>query len=91
MAPIKWDDRQLELVPEVYLDQARPDPNELFTVLESDLRQLLAYLITLDRVDLQKVGQRETTPFGDTDWRTFAITDLFDLERGHFSSPESSG
>ena len=86
VAPINSGDAQLELVPEAYLDQARPDSQELFAGLESDLRHLLAYLITLDRVSLHEVVQREPMPFGETDWRTFAITDLFDLKRGHFHS-----
>ena len=41
---IDWNDKQLELVPEVYLDQANPSAEELFELLEEDLRNLLAYL-----------------------------------------------
>ena len=86
VAPINRNDPQLELVPEAYLDQAQPDPEALFATLESDLRHLLAYLITLDRIDLQSVNQPTRKLFGDTKWRTFAITDVFDLKRGHFHS-----
>lgn len=83
------DDTQLELVPEVYLDQARPTPQKLFNILEDDLRNLLAYLIKIRRAALHPnvVGaQSRRKPFGNSKWRTFAITDLFDLGRGDFHS-----
>ena len=85
-APIDWQDRQVELVPEVYLDQSKPTVDELFDILEEDLRNLLAYLITIGKEKLDHVADIKRKPFGKTNWKSYAITDLFNLDRGHFHS-----
>ena len=83
---IDWNDKQLELVPEVYLDQANPSAKELFEILEEDLRNLLAYLVKIKKATLNEASDSKRRPFGTTKWKTFSITELFSLSRGHFHS-----
>ena len=52
-SPIDWRDKQIELVPEVHLDQVNPETEELFEILEENLRNLLAYLVKIQKADLQ--------------------------------------
>ncbi len=85
-APIDWEDKQLELVPEVYLDQAQPKSHELFKTLEEDLRNLLAFLVKIRQAKLSKGADEKNTPFGTTEWGTFRITEIFSLKRGDFHS-----
>ena len=85
-ASIDWKDRQIELVPEVYLDQAKPSVGESFAILEEDLRNLLAYLVKIQQAKLSETAESKRKPFGKTKWKTFSITELFDLKRGHFHS-----
>jgi len=44
-APIDTTDKQMELVPEAFLDQAQPTHQEVVSGLESGIRDLFAYLI----------------------------------------------
>ena len=85
-APVDLEDKQLELVPEVYLDQAIPRAEELFSILEEDLRNLLAYLVKLKQAKLSEIHERQKEPFGHTEWSKFAIPQLFTLTRGNFHS-----
>ena len=85
-APFDRADKQAELVPEVYLDQARPTDDELFETLEEDMRNLLAYLIKIKRVTFLLPDDIRRKSFGFTEWESYEITDLFDLGRGHFHS-----
>ena len=85
-APLDETDKQVELVPEVYLDQERPKAKKLFGILEEDLRNLLAYLVKIQGVDLRRARSSKRKPFGETQWRKFSITHLFELNRGHFHS-----
>ena len=84
--PIDREDKQVELVPEVYLDQDRPKPKELFGIIEEDLRNLLAYLVKIQHVDLRKEKPIVHTSFGEAQWKEFFVTKLFLLARGHFHS-----
>ena len=84
--PIDMDDRQVELVPEVYLDQSKPTPDELFGIIEENLRNLLAYLVKIKQAKLAMSSVAQPKPFGTTAWKSFAITELFNLKRGHFHS-----
>lgn len=89
-ASIDWNDRQLELVPEVYLDEAMPSTHELFSILEKSLRDLLAYLIKIQHAVLEDLNtSRDKTPFGETDWKLFPVTKFFELKRGDFHSISS--
>jgi type I restriction-modification system DNA methylase subunit len=87
-APIDFDDPQLELVPEAYLDQAEPDPVSVFATLETAMRDALAYLIKIQesvlRPDLLRNGSKPG--FAIPKWNKFIITDIFDLKRGNFHS-----
>ena len=83
---IDRQDKQVELVPEVYLDQSRPTVDELFNVLEEDMRSLLAYLVKIRKAKLAHFADVKRMPFGKTSWKSYAITDLFSLDRGHFHS-----
>ena len=85
-APIDWHDKQVELVPEVYLDQSRPTVDELFGILEEDMRNLLAYLVKISKAKITHFANATVKPFGETSWKPYAITDLFSLDRGHFHS-----
>ena len=85
-APFDWEDSQVELVPEVYLDQVQPSDSKLFEILEENLRNLLAYSVKIKKAKLDKASAAKRKPFGKTAWRSFAITDLFNLKRGHFHS-----
>ena len=85
-ARIDWEDSQVELVPEVYLDQARPSANELFAILEENLRNLLAYLVKIKQAKLSGISGSKRRAFETTKWKTFSITELFNLDRGHFHS-----
>ena len=84
-APIDPGDRQVELVPEVYLDQSKPTAHELFGLIEENLRNLLAYLVKIDQAKLDKTFVAPRKPFGRTAWKSLAITELFNLRRGAFS------
>ena len=85
---IDSSDKQLELVPEVYLDQALPSPTQIFNVIENDIRDALAYLIKIDvailRPDLLQGLIKE--PFRSVQWKRFMVTDIYKLHRGHFHS-----
>jgi hypothetical protein len=88
VAPVDFDDPQLELVPEAYLDQAEPDPVSVFSTLEATMRDVLGYLIKIKeavlRPDLLRNGR--VPKFEVPNWKKFTITDVFDLKRGNFHS-----
>lgn len=88
-APIDPADKQLELVPEAYLDQAEPTHDEVVAAMESSMRELLAFLIKINRAILNPKIIRQT-PLAirqrPTQWRKFFVTDFFDLKRGNFHS-----
>jgi hypothetical protein len=87
-APIDFEDPQLELVPEAYLDQAEPSPASVFSTLEASMRDALAYLIKTKGAVLRSdlLGAAGTQEFATPLWKKFAITDIFDLKRGSFHS-----
>src|SRR5579863_52008 len=88
MAGIDFDDPQLELVPEAYLDQSQPDPSLVFAALEAAMRDVLAYLIKMKQAVLRPdlLGSGKSTTFEAPRWKLFAVTDIFDLRRGNFHS-----
>ncbi len=92
---IDWDDSfQMELVPEAYLDEAPPNPQELHEKLEQIFRNAIAHIIkSSSSADLARLIPRplesQTSPpssLPSTNFRLFNITELFDLERGDFHS-----
>lgn len=88
-APIDRTDKQLELVPEAYLDQAEPTHDEVTNGMESSTRELLAFLIKINRAILNPNVIRQS-PLSikrrPGRWRKFLVTDFFDLKRGNFHS-----
>lgn len=87
--PIDLLDTHLELVPEAYLDQAEPTHQQVFEGMEQGMRDILAFLIKINRVVLKPDLIRQTfqavkpRPLG---WKKFLVTDFFDLTRGNFHS-----
>src|ERR1019366_3671840 len=73
--PIDFDDKQLELAPEVYLEQAESSIGHVAERLEETVRDIFSYLIKINRVKL-----------GSPVWGTFNVTDFFQLRRGNFHS-----
>lgn len=82
-------DTQLELVPEAYLDQAEPTHQQVTEGMEQGMRDMLAFLIKINRIILKPSLIRQTPqaikrrPLG---WEKFLVTDFFDLKRGNFHS-----
>ncbi len=87
-APIDFGDTHLELVPEAYLDQAEPTHDGVTAGMEAGIRDLLAYLIKIDRVQLRPelIRTPRATRARPKAWKRFVVTDFFDLKRGHFHS-----
>lgn len=88
-APIDFSDQSLELVPEVYLDQAQPTKAEITEAMENAVRDMFAYLVKINQAvlkpELLKVRPRQM-PISPSQWRAFTISSLFDLKRGNFHS-----
>jgi type I restriction enzyme M protein len=89
--PIEWSDPQFELVPEAYLDQAETTLEEVEIGLNQSVRDTLAFLIRLNRIeirpDLLDSSITSSLPLPtELNWKRFKITDLFDLGRGNFHS-----
>jgi type I restriction-modification system DNA methylase subunit len=86
--PIDLDDKHLELVAEAYLDQANPTLRGVFSSVEVGLRECLAYLIKINRPVLKpELLKPSKYPSGrNVKWRTFSVTDIFELDRGDFHS-----
>jgi type I restriction enzyme M protein len=85
--PIDFSDSSLELVPEAYLDQAEPNHDDVAEGLEKAVREMLAFLIKINRISLKPEMLRPSKPrsflrpFG---WKSFMADELFRLDRGHF-------
>jgi len=85
---IDLEDKQLELVPEAYLDQSEPTHAEVMSGMEAGIRDLFAYLIKTGRAELRSDLIRTSAPTNARPkaWKTFLVTDFFNLARGHFHS-----
>jgi type I restriction-modification system DNA methylase subunit len=87
--PIDAKDKLVELVPEAYLDQAEPNHEIVAIEAAQAMRDLLAFLIKTGNAVLSPEllsGGPAAKPDGNTKWKSFSITDLFQLKRGHFHS-----
>jgi len=87
-APLDISDKLIELVPEAYLDQAKPSQNIVFKEIEQAVRNLLAFLIKINRFTFPS-----DFPFTLTKaqkdvkyWKPFNVTKIFDIDRGDFHS-----
>jgi len=87
-APIDHSDIQLELVPEAYLDQAEPTHEDIVNGMAANIRNLLAYLIKIDKAQLSPdlIRAALATSARPKRWQRFVVTDFFHLKRGHFHS-----
>jgi type I restriction enzyme M protein len=87
-APIDFSDRQLELVPEAYLDQAEPTHSEVVSGMAIAIRDLFAYLVKIEQVTLRPdlLATSETCTLRPKGWKRFVVTDFFEIKRGHFHS-----
>lgn len=87
--PVDFTDRDLELVPEVYLNQALPSKRGIEQGLNDSIRKSLAYLIKIDRASIQEVKGSSSVkelPPPHNKWGYFNVEDVFHLQRGHFHS-----
>jgi type I restriction enzyme M protein len=87
-APIDWNDKLVELVPEAYLDQKVPTELEIKGGLEDAVRQVFAYLVRINRIILNPsllVRPSVLIP-KCANWAKFTAQQLFTLERGSFHS-----
>lgn len=87
--PVDFSDRQLELVPEAYLDQSEPTHDAVAKGLENAVREMFAYLIKIDRASLKSSLIRDSavvSKLRPAAWKKYIVTQLFDLKRGHFHS-----
>lgn len=85
---IDFEDKKLELVPEVYLDQAAPSKNQIAESIEHSVRDLFSYLIKINKAILKPELLPEGKPakLGNPVWESFNITKYFNLKRGNFHS-----
>jgi type I restriction-modification system DNA methylase subunit len=87
-APIDYTDERLELVPEVYLDQAEPSQRQIAMRIENSVRDLLSYLIKINKVTFspELLPEGEAVVDAAPVWKSFNVTELFTLTRGDFHS-----
>lgn len=88
-SPIDFGDTHLELVPEAYLDQDEPTHETVLASSEVAMREMLAFLIKINRVELKPDLLRlspEKTVLHPQGWRKFPVTEFFTLKRGSFHS-----
>lgn len=85
---INFEDKQLELAPEVYLDQAKPTHDKIIGEVETQVRDLFSYLIKINRAILspELLPNGKQTKKQAEEWRAFNVTTIFSLHRGHFHS-----
>jgi len=92
VSPIDFSDDHLELVPESYLEQDLPSPEEIQSGLEDSLRNTFAYLIKIDKAVVEPkllappslgLSEEPKTPYK---WEKFLVKEIFELRRGHFHS-----
>ena len=85
---IDFTDTQIELVPEVYVEQEKPQNDEVSDGLENSLREIFAYLVKIDKavIDRDLVTDATLSVSEPHDWKVFKLDDIFTFERGHFHS-----
>jgi type I restriction enzyme M protein len=85
---IDFKDKQVELVPEVYLDQAQPTKDHILESIERSVKELFLYLVKADKAILRPelLPDQKRPKLSNPAWKGFNITELFDLKRGDFHS-----
>lgn len=86
--PIDFTDVQLELVPEVYLEQENPKEKEIANGLDISLREIFAYLVKIDKavIDHDLIDNIVSQVAEPHEWKSFKVEDIFAFKRGHFHS-----
>ena len=87
--PIDQTDKHLELVAEAFLDQAEPTHEQVVEGMEKGMRDILAFLIKINRASLRPELIRTSSKNITTRpkaWKKFLVTDHFELKRGNFHS-----
>jgi len=86
VVPIDYSDERLELVPEVYLDQARPSQQQIARSIENSIRDLFSYLVKINKVVLspELLPEGEASVDAPPTWKSFNVTKFFTLKRGNF-------
>jgi len=87
-SPIDFDDGRLELAPEVYLDQAEPTANQIVESIENSARDIFSYLIKINKAILKPdcLPSKKVEKLKNPVWKSFNVTDIFELKRGNFHS-----
>jgi type I restriction-modification system DNA methylase subunit len=85
---IDFQDDKLELVPEVYLDQAESSVDKIAEKVEESVRDVFSYLIKINRATLRAdlLPSAKRTALPTPTWKGFNVTDFFQLKRGNFHS-----
>ncbi len=88
-ASLSSDDELVELVPEAYLKQAKPDSDAILKKVEQEERNILAYLIKNNKITFfgkRIVPDPKKRNRSIRRWKSFNVTDIFDVSRGDFHS-----
>ena len=91
---IDHEDDKYELVPEYYLDQPLPQPNEIQDGIDRIIRGAVAFLIkeaklsttAFDAFSMAERSEKSTAHARTGKWERFSVTDLFDIAKGDFHS-----
>lgn len=87
--PIDFSDKQLELIPEAYLDEGLTSIAETVNEADKIVRELFSFLITSKKIDnpfLKFIKKQKTKPFkAKIKYKIFKLHDLFDyVNTGNF-------
>lgn len=87
--PIDFTDKQLELIPEAYLDEGIVSISDTINEVDKIVRELFAFLITSKKIGnpfLQFINGQKTKPFkSKINYKIFKLNDLFSyINTGNF-------
>jgi hypothetical protein len=86
---IDFSDKQLELIPEAYLDEGIASISETVDEIDKIVRELFSFLITSKQISnpfLKIIKSQKTSPFNlDIKYKIFSLNDLFSyVNTGNF-------
>ncbi|MGN7819283.1 N-6 DNA methylase [Chitinophaga sp. 22536] len=80
-APIDFTDKQLELIPEAYLDEGLTSITETVNEIDKIVRELVSFLITTKQIENKFIkfskSQKTTAFSGSLNYKNFKLKDLF--------------
>jgi type I restriction enzyme M protein len=87
--PIDFEDKQLELIPEAYLDEGIVSISDTVTEIDRSVRELVSFLIISKRITnpfLKFSKNQKTTPFkSKITYKIFSLNDVFSyVDTGNF-------